>query len=570
MASAWDSTPATAPSAWDATPDPTAGMSTFDLLSAGAGKAMTDMARGAGQLVPVYRNGQWGTLVTRDDVAQARARDAALMGTTSGKVGNFVGNVAMAAPAALIPGANTIAGSAAIGAGAGLLQPSTSTGETLRNVGVGGAAGAAVPAAITALKAAKSLVEPLYQSGRDQIIGRTISEAAAQDPQVLAASLRSAQSKVPGVQYTAAEVADNPSLAALQRTAVQTNPTVMNEAVARQTANNQALGTALTDAAGSDGQRAFLDANRQAAAQDLYEKAFSVPVEMENLSAAQRGEITKLTNMPAVQDALKQARTNASNFGMSLDNPQGNIMGLHQAKLAMDDQIGKLMGGSAAQVNKARAITAARDRLVTFMESMSPDYADARQTYAAMSKPINAMDVVQQIANKSTNPMNGAIYPQQFARALSDDTARSVTGMSGATLDNTLPQTTIDSLGAIKDALARQQFAQNAGRTVGSDTVQKLAYSNLMNQTGVPSLVRNFPVAGVVGNLLERGGQMVYADANKKLSEQLARALLNPQDAAGLVQSSMVSPQMQAIVEALRRAGTVGAASAPALVQSSQ
>ena len=113
--------------------DPTEGMSTFDKLAAGTGKAVVDTLRGAGQ---------WLGLTDRADVAEARARDAALMKTTAGKVGNFAGNVAMLAPASMIPGAATVPGAAIVGATMGAMQPSVSTGETLSNIALGGAGGA--------------------------------------------------------------------------------------------------------------------------------------------------------------------------------------------------------------------------------------------------------------------------------------------------------------------------------------------------------------------------------------------------------------------------------------------
>lgn len=113
--------------------DPTDGMSTFDKLAAGTGKAVVDTLRGAGQ---------WLGLTDRADVAEARARDAALMKTTAGKVGNFAGNVAMLAPASMIPGAATVPGAAIVGATMGAMQPSVSTGETLSNIALGGAGGA--------------------------------------------------------------------------------------------------------------------------------------------------------------------------------------------------------------------------------------------------------------------------------------------------------------------------------------------------------------------------------------------------------------------------------------------
>lgn len=76
-------------------------------------------------------------------VADQRQLDAPLMATRGGKIGNFTGTVANLIPAAFIPGANTVAGAAAIGAGTGFIQPTASNKETLLNTGLGAAAGAA-------------------------------------------------------------------------------------------------------------------------------------------------------------------------------------------------------------------------------------------------------------------------------------------------------------------------------------------------------------------------------------------------------------------------------------------
>lgn len=113
--------------------DPTEGMSTFDKVAAGAGKAVVDTMRGAGQ---------WLGLASREDVEEARRRDAPLMKNASAKIGNFAGNVAMLAPASMIPGAATIPGAAVAGSVMGAIQPSTSAGETIANIGLGGVGGA--------------------------------------------------------------------------------------------------------------------------------------------------------------------------------------------------------------------------------------------------------------------------------------------------------------------------------------------------------------------------------------------------------------------------------------------
>jgi hypothetical protein len=105
-----------------------------DRALAGAGKAFVDLGRGAGQMLG---------LVDNEDVTASRERDAPLMATTAGKVGNIAGNIAATVPALAVPGANTVAGAGLIGAGLGALQPAESGKERLTNTAVGGVVGAA-------------------------------------------------------------------------------------------------------------------------------------------------------------------------------------------------------------------------------------------------------------------------------------------------------------------------------------------------------------------------------------------------------------------------------------------
>lgn len=122
---------------------------------AGFGKFFSDIGTGAQQLgagvldAVAPRQQTLSGLVTgeplsrvdqlRAQVAEQRKLDEPLMNTTAGKVGNFAGAVAGTIPALAIPGANSVAGAGLIGAGIGLLQPSTSTQETLTNTALSGA-----------------------------------------------------------------------------------------------------------------------------------------------------------------------------------------------------------------------------------------------------------------------------------------------------------------------------------------------------------------------------------------------------------------------------------------------
>lgn len=537
--------------------DPAAEMGTMQRFAAGYGGAGVNLLRGIGQMAG---------MVDRNDVAEARKRDASLMNTGAGAAGNFLGTAAALAPTAFIPGANTAAGGAAIGAISGLVAPSTSTQETLTNTGIGGVAGLTVPLLMTAGKTAKSFIEPLYEKGREKIVGRAISDAAATDPAQLAQALRGNASQVPGVQRTVAEVADNPSLAALQRTATQTSPAVMNEAAGRQAANSQARTAALQ---GLAPDRQAAKTAREGATKALYQQADALPVALDGAALPQGGtQLAELMKRPSMQQAVRRAQQLAAEAGETFDPASLTGRGAHYLKMALDD-MANASPATGIGGNELRAVQGTLREYLGNVEQQLPSYGQARSTYAQMSRPLNQADVIEEIGAKGAN-FRGDLTPAAYARALRDETAQRATGQANATLAGTMEPGQLSTLNAIKDDLMRQDFAQTAGRGVGSDTVQKLAYSNMLNAAGVPSAVRNFGPAGIVGNVAQRAGQVVYKDANEKLAERLARALLDPKDAAALVESGMVTPQMAALANALRRTGTVGGASAPALVQANQ
>jgi hypothetical protein len=112
--------------------DPTEGMSGTQKFLAGAGKGMTDIGRGIGQVAG---------LVDQQSIDDAKRRDAPLMNTGAGTAGAITGSVATMLPAMAIPGVNTYAGAAALGAGTGALAPVASDESRLTNTALGAAGG---------------------------------------------------------------------------------------------------------------------------------------------------------------------------------------------------------------------------------------------------------------------------------------------------------------------------------------------------------------------------------------------------------------------------------------------
>lgn len=564
-------------------------MSGVDQFAAGVGKAIVDTGRGAGQLVG---------LVSRDDVAESRKLDAPLMDTGAGFAGDLTGNVAMtllpggalkgAAVAARAAGAptaagalstaggallapRTIKGAAAVGAGMGAIQPSTSAEETAQNVALGSGASAAIPVVGRALKTAVAAAEPLYEAGQKKILGRLYNRAAGDQAPAARAALEAAAELVPGSAPTAGQASGNAGIAALERTASAIEPAATVAHADRLAAQNAARVASLESVAGEPGKKAFFEAERDATAKQLYDTAYEKGIDITRHPetgkflpkaevAARKGEITKLLGRPAIQESIAEARKLAANEGVRMTDLSGSVQGLDYVQRALSDKISKATG------NEQRILVGLRNRLLTTIDNLSPDYKAARQTFRGMSKPINQMEVGEEIANKAVNKLTGNLQPNAYARALSDDTAARATGFKGATLENTMEPEQLAKLQAVKDDLARAFTALNAGRGPGSDTVQKLAYSNLVDAAGVPTFIRNLAPAQITGNIAGRFADTLYGRANREMASKLAASGLDPKAVAELMKSGVPSELAQKVADLIGRGGASAGMMLPGVV----
>jgi len=126
--------------------DPTEGMSGLETTLAGAGKAFVDIGRGASQMLagssrPAVAQFFSQFAPNEQEVANTRELEAPLMDTAGGMAGNIGANVAMALPAAAIPGANTAVGAGIAGGVMGALQPVGAGESRTANTAIGAALG---------------------------------------------------------------------------------------------------------------------------------------------------------------------------------------------------------------------------------------------------------------------------------------------------------------------------------------------------------------------------------------------------------------------------------------------
>ena len=649
--------------------DPTEGMSTTEKFLAGTGKAFADLGRGVGQMVG---------LVSQEEVDEAKRLDAPLMRTTAGTVGNVTGNVAAALPTVFIPGAQGLAGAALTGAGMGLIQPVASDESRLKNVAIGGAAGAGGVVAGRVLaagaKGAKALVEPFTDKGRQAIAGRTLGRFGVQAGDL--AGVSNAPT-VTGAVPTMAERIVRPEGAAgaarLQDSVRSLDPEIANKFVAREVGNNAARVGTLRDMAGHDGARDFTEAMRNSTAKEQYDKAFATrpapvtPSELPQLQTPVFGsidpylyhgsdagarqilssgglraskdgisgpglylghdldgvyryvepdatiyrvtkkdiqskfpksqmewdeeefilngldkrltpdmlevktpngwkklvepaikpqvdqdEVLKLMNVPAIRNAAADAREIAANKGMDMTSPEGSIEGLHLMKLAMDDAITSASkGGSAVAVNKAMSIKTARDRLVKFIERMAPDYAEARGTYAAMSKPLNQMDVADALFRKgtsATSDLGGTprLMPDKFVNLLKNEeaTVKGATGRDLGKLSEVLDPDQFSKVMAVGQELDKAAAVARAANGPGSATAQRLASQNVLRQILGPTGLPQSWAESTMLNTAMRPVQFAYNGvAEPKIQAVLADLLLDPTKARAALQAARTAPQ---------------------------
>jgi hypothetical protein len=514
--------------------DPTEGMTSFQRGAAGFGKAIVDTARGAGQFVG---------LTDRADVEESRRLDSSLMDTTAGKVGNFAGNVATTLPLAFVPGANTVKGASLIGAGYGLLQPSTSTTETAQNVGLGGVAGGGSIIAGRALasgyNAVGGVLRPMTKAGQKQIAAELL-QTSATDPRAAAARMAGARELVPGSAPTVGQVSDDAGLAQLERTLFN-KPETAGPLNMRYQAQQEARQKAISDVAGTPSYRADIEDGRSIFAKQDYDQAISQGIDP-NMAASMQPQIDSLMARPSMQQAQKVARRLAAESEKSIDD-FGSIEGMDWLKKALDNQISKAaQPGSSIGKADLRALLQTKDDLMKTLEHIAPAYKVANDNFAAMSKQVNSMDVAADLQKRlyknaqfGGNKELGATYQNALADAL--DSIKRQTGQNRA-LSDVMPTKDLNALEAIARDIVRKEKGQTLGRATGSPTMQNMMGQNLMQRVLGPLGAPQSVGQNALMQTLSRPYGFITRAAEPSINDLLAESMSNPALARSLLQQA--------------------------------
>ena len=461
-----------------------------------------------------------------------------------------------AAPSMVLPagGSATLIGNVGRMMAAGALPEALQYGDTtdrIKRSTKAALASAAVPVSVAGFKSAKSLVEPLYSGGRNAIAGRTLNRVAGDDAAQVIQRLQNAKPLVPGSMPTAAQVAENGGIAALERSAAAANPT---DYTARAMGQSSARLNVLRNLAGDDTTMAAAESARKTASKALYDQA---DVGMAPVDTYFKGLQMRPQFKSAIDRAQKLAKDNGLDdiFFRDKDGKPLAVIGegAHYIKKALDDFADQ---GSDAYIGKASAGAASKtnELFQKWLDSSIPEYGAAKAAYAARSAPINQMQVGRALMDKAQPALadfgalgreTGATFGTAMRNA--DQVAARATGMKGATMANVLDTAQLRSVENVAKDLARKANAQDLGRGVGSDTFQKLSMQNIAEQSGMPK---------AVGGLLDfpgvsRATGWIYRDSDEQMQKLLADVLLDPAKAAEVMQKA--TPKQLAKDPALRK-----------------
>ncbi|HEL7630516.1 TPA: hypothetical protein UL921_002347 [Stenotrophomonas maltophilia] len=555
-------------------PRATDGLSGLDRFRAGIGKSLVDTGTGLAQVAlrnitpripdfinqagdrveraidsPAYSNARRTILGAYSaprqnlerQVAERRNLDKDLMGTGAGLAGNVVGTLAqLAAPGIAARGTataplllpTTVRGGVAQGAVFGSAQPATSQGEVLQNAGIGaggGLLGAAIPAAAGgAVRAVKQVGAPFTRRGTEEAAARVV-RGFAEDPARLAVRNPSA---VPGVQRTLAEESLDPGIAQLQR-AVSAREGAAFDSLRR--GNNAARVGAIRQFAGDEADIAAAEAARDAAAVPLLQRAESVTgVNTQPVREYVQQAIDANASRPTVRNAIRDVQA-------ALNEAGDDVASLYNLRKYIDDLLQGRVGGEQGYARAAsRELQGVKGALDQQLESASPEFGQYLDLYRSGSAPINRMQAGQELLRRSSggiaDPTTGleVLTPAAFGRSARnlDAIAASGTGFGKASAANVFQPSDLATIRSVNDDLARQAFADTAGRGSGSDTFQKLA-TNGDILGAVQELGVNIPGSGVIRMLGNAG--------RDRVNRQLVEILTDPARAQDVLRRASAS-----------------------------
>jgi hypothetical protein len=182
------------------------------------------------------------------------------------------------------------------------------------------------------------------------------------------------------------------------------------------------------------------------------------------------------------------------------------------------------------------------------MEDANPAFKEARTKYAAASKPLNGMDVGEEILRKATsNNSDLAGNPRMQANALlgalrdEPGLINRAIGKKGVNaLADVFTPEQLAKLQAVAGETDRVAAVASAGAGPGSATARRMASQNILSRligpTGLPS---SWAESAIANTAIGKPLNLLYGGvAEPKIQQALAEAVLDPAKARQMLQTA--------------------------------
>ncbi len=228
--------------------------------------------------------------------------------------------------------------------------------------------------------------------------------------------------------------------------------------------------------------------------------------------------------------------------------------GIDLIKKAIDDVVNNNPTASIGKNAQSAGLGVKQD-LVNWADSAIPEYGQARQVFADMSKPINSMKVGNEILRKSSSAAedamgNPTLRNESLSRVVRDGNAlaQQVTGFNRATLKDTLDPVAYQTIADVRKDIARKAAADNLGRAAGSPTAQNLGAQNLLRQIAGPlGAPAGFAEANIWPTLLRPVNWAMKAQ-EPNIEKTLVKAMQYPKFAADLIRRKQVQSSIGSLL----------------------
>lgn len=531
-----------------------------------AGEVLTTLPVGGGLAAPIKAAAARGVApAVLTPVANAVASGGMSAGALTGAKGLAV---------------RSLGGAITGGATAGLVDPGSEVGGAL----IGAALPAVLSGAAKAGRAIGTAARPFTAKGQDKIVGNTLREFA-QDSGTRSA-LSNAAEVIPGSAPTTAAASGDIGLAGLSRTLQSANPQYANELAGRQFAQNAARSAAIEEIAGTTGKIAAAKEARDTATAAMRESALDSAglVNGQEIITKIDNALTNPGNAGRIsQQALKNVRDQIASF---TDGGKIDARALYAIRKDINDVLeGKLQGEAGNLRYASKQLIAVKGLIDDVIDKagrqvaaptgtslgpvqrgLGPTGAPASgaprsswkqylQEYTKQSVPINQMERLQEVMKRV---QTGSV-DDQGNLILSAAKLNNLLKNEGADLAKSLAPEQMDLLRRLSADLNASQLATSAGKAVGSDTVQKLGSSGMLQGLTGSRLANSAPMQ----TLVARPVNWAYKNADQQIMNKLSEAMLDPQLAARL----MADPQQRALAELFIASGVpqVGYRAAPVL-----